>query len=75
MDDMADGELVVKCPACPRPGVNLPDGWERHVLKYVGLYLQVPAIELNCMIGTFCIGRFPAVMGTSNSNIAINPAA
>jgi hypothetical protein len=22
------GELAVKCPACPRPGVNLPEGWE-----------------------------------------------
>jgi hypothetical protein len=22
------GELAVECPACPRPGVNLPDGWE-----------------------------------------------
>jgi len=22
------GELAVVCPSCPRPGVNLPDGWE-----------------------------------------------
>ncbi|KAJ7635987.1 hypothetical protein DFH06DRAFT_1002998, partial [Mycena polygramma] len=22
------GELAIECPACPRPGVNLPDGWE-----------------------------------------------
>ncbi|KAJ7123334.1 hypothetical protein C8R46DRAFT_1238064 [Mycena filopes] len=22
------GECAVKCPACPRPGVNLPPGWE-----------------------------------------------
>ena len=22
------GELVVECPACPRPGVNLPDTWK-----------------------------------------------
>jgi hypothetical protein len=22
------GELAVRCPACPRPGVNLPDDWE-----------------------------------------------
>ena len=21
-------ELAVECPACPRPGVNLPDDWE-----------------------------------------------
>lgn len=23
------GELAVKCLACPHPGLNLPDGWER----------------------------------------------
>ncbi|KAJ7732502.1 hypothetical protein B0H14DRAFT_3085639 [Mycena olivaceomarginata] len=22
------GELAVSCPACPRPGINLPDDWE-----------------------------------------------
>ncbi|KAJ7024475.1 hypothetical protein C8F04DRAFT_1192393 [Mycena alexandri] len=22
------GECAVLCPACPRPGINLPDGWE-----------------------------------------------
>ena len=22
------GELAVECPACPRPGVNIPDNWE-----------------------------------------------
>lgn len=22
------GELVVLCPACPLPGINLPDDWE-----------------------------------------------
>jgi hypothetical protein len=21
------GELAVECPACPRPGINLPDDW------------------------------------------------
>jgi hypothetical protein len=22
------GELAVRCPCCPQPGVNLPEGWE-----------------------------------------------
>ena len=22
------GELAVDCPACPRPGINLPEDWE-----------------------------------------------
>ena len=31
------GELCVKCPACPRPGFNLPDNWDSisDELKYV----------------------------------------
>ena len=24
----AQGELVVKCPACPHPSRNLPEGWQ-----------------------------------------------
>ena len=23
-----DGECAVECPACPHPGINLPEGWE-----------------------------------------------
>ena len=22
------GELAIKCPSCPHPGINLPEGWE-----------------------------------------------
>ena len=25
----SQGELMVECPACPHPGRNLPNGWER----------------------------------------------
>jgi hypothetical protein len=24
-----NGDLALFCPACPQPGVNLPQGWER----------------------------------------------
>jgi hypothetical protein len=27
------GELAIECPACPRPGVNLPEGWEKASLE------------------------------------------
>lgn len=27
--DLEPGELVVRCPACPNPKVNLPVGWEK----------------------------------------------
>lgn len=29
MDAMLKGELMIECPACPHPGQNLPDGWEK----------------------------------------------
>ena len=29
IDATLNGELMVECPACPHPGRNLPDGWER----------------------------------------------
>lgn len=27
-DPVSEGGLVNFCPACPQPGINLPDGWE-----------------------------------------------
>jgi len=33
------GELAVLCPSCPRPGINLPEGWKEapEGMKYVAL--------------------------------------
>ncbi|RPD52385.1 hypothetical protein L226DRAFT_474292, partial [Lentinus tigrinus ALCF2SS1-7] len=42
----ASGELVVECPACPHPGKNLPDGWEKapaHSKWLYTLYLMIDA--------------------------------
>jgi hypothetical protein len=27
--DTEPGALAIKCPACPQPGVNLPEDWEK----------------------------------------------
>ena len=29
IDAMSKGELTVECPACPHPGQNLPDDWQK----------------------------------------------
>ena len=29
------GDLAVLCPACPQPGMNLPDDWEKDKEQYV----------------------------------------
>lgn len=28
------GEMAIFCAACPQPGVNLPDGWEKDPEKW-----------------------------------------
>ncbi|KAJ7719865.1 hypothetical protein B0H14DRAFT_2208895, partial [Mycena olivaceomarginata] len=29
IDATKRGELVIPCQACPHPGINLPEGWEK----------------------------------------------
>ncbi|KAJ7858428.1 hypothetical protein B0H13DRAFT_1640476 [Mycena leptocephala] len=43
------GELAIECPACPRPGINLPEGWEdaapeqRYVFHLYTFFLALDA--------------------------------
>ncbi|KAK7016446.1 hypothetical protein VNI00_018883 [Paramarasmius palmivorus] len=30
-----EGSLVIKCPTCPHPGINLPDGWELEARSFL----------------------------------------
>nr|GAT52430.1 predicted protein [Mycena chlorophos] len=39
------GELALRCPACPRPGVNLPEGWENTPPEDKCLYVIILAID------------------------------
>ncbi|KAJ7670794.1 hypothetical protein DFH06DRAFT_1267265 [Mycena polygramma] len=39
------GELAVVCPACPQPGVNLPEGWESATGEQRYLYILFIAID------------------------------
>ncbi|KAF7377196.1 CxC2 domain-containing protein [Mycena sanguinolenta] len=39
------GELAIQCPACPRPGVNLPKGWENTPKEKRFLYILFLALE------------------------------
>ncbi|KAJ7200869.1 hypothetical protein GGX14DRAFT_571878 [Mycena pura] len=41
----AAGELAIRCPACPRPGVNLPEGWENAAEEDRGLYVLFLALD------------------------------
>lgn len=37
--EVKGGELAIYCPACPQPGINLPDGWKEDINKF--LYRRV----------------------------------
>ncbi|KAJ7071748.1 hypothetical protein B0H15DRAFT_793361 [Mycena belliarum] len=39
------GELAVLCPVCPRPGVNLPEGWENAPEEDQCLYIIFLAMD------------------------------
>ncbi|KAJ7468442.1 hypothetical protein B0H11DRAFT_2159494 [Mycena galericulata] len=39
------GDLAVRCPACPRPGINLPDDWEKAPPERKFLYIFFLALD------------------------------
>ncbi|VDB96085.1 unnamed protein product [Peniophora sp. CBMAI 1063] len=47
VDDVKPGDTALPCPACPRPGVNLPDGWENAPPEERFLYALLIAIDAN----------------------------
>ncbi|KAG1906246.1 uncharacterized protein F5891DRAFT_1125633 [Suillus fuscotomentosus] len=42
-----DGGCVVQCPACPHPGINIPDGWENSPPDIRWRYVLFLAIDAN----------------------------
>jgi hypothetical protein len=32
--ELQPGDLAIFCPACPQPGINLPQGWEKDPERY-----------------------------------------
>ena len=42
------GELVVVCPSCPHPGINLPEGWED-----APIVMQYVLLKLFCAVCTY----------------------
>ncbi|PBK62356.1 hypothetical protein ARMSODRAFT_895754, partial [Armillaria solidipes] len=41
------GGLALMCPACPRPGINLPADWELAPLEYKFLYILILMLDAN----------------------------
>lgn len=47
IEAMKEGECAVICPACPHPGINLPDGWETRTPAQGWMYTLFVAIDAN----------------------------
>jgi hypothetical protein len=43
--DVGSGDLAIYCPACPQPGINLPDNWKddpaRHVIYSLSAFFDL----------------------------------
>src|ERR1700730_4513596 len=47
VDATEPGECALKCPACPQPERNLPDGWEDAPEAIKWLYCLILTIDAN----------------------------
>ncbi|EIW84486.1 hypothetical protein CONPUDRAFT_40308, partial [Coniophora puteana RWD-64-598 SS2] len=57
IDTTRAGELAVACPACPHPGINLPEGWENADLSQKFLYCLFLAMDANFRLESRDRGR------------------
>jgi hypothetical protein len=49
IDATSKGELMVECPACPHPGRNLPEDWEKAgPLLLVASFIPLSFILIIC---------------------------
>ena len=40
-DNAPDGSVAIFCPACPQPGLNLPDDWKEKYSSYVRIMVRI----------------------------------
>ncbi|KJA17059.1 hypothetical protein HYPSUDRAFT_70954 [Hypholoma sublateritium FD-334 SS-4] len=52
-----EGECAVLCPACPLPGINLPDDWRSWPESEQWLYSQFIAIDANFRLKRFNVSN------------------
>jgi hypothetical protein len=41
-ENIPDGSMAIFCPACPQPGINLPEDWNTRYQPYV-IFLYIHA--------------------------------
>ncbi|KAF9470561.1 hypothetical protein BDN70DRAFT_902008 [Pholiota conissans] len=58
-----DGDLAIKCPSCPHPGINLPDGWEEAPEEQRFLYALVVCMDANFRLKNQLVSNYSADPG------------
>ncbi|KAK0209542.1 hypothetical protein IW262DRAFT_1450772 [Armillaria fumosa] len=57
------GDLAMLCPSCPRPGINLPDGWEKAPPKMRFLYMLIVCMDANFRLKNQLVSSFSRDLG------------
>ncbi|KAF9470371.1 hypothetical protein BDN70DRAFT_780429, partial [Pholiota conissans] len=58
-----DGDLAIKCPSCPHPGINLPDNWENVPEEQRFLYALVVCMDANFRLKNQLVSNYSADPG------------
>jgi hypothetical protein len=40
VNEISPGELAIYCPACPQPGINIPENWKEDLQRHVNIFLK-----------------------------------
>ncbi|KAG6835804.1 hypothetical protein H0H93_014501 [Arthromyces matolae] len=63
VEQTKEGELVVPCLTCPRPGVNLPEGWEKASEGQRFLYQLILCMDANFRLKNQLVSSFSSDPG------------
>ncbi|RDB23287.1 hypothetical protein Hypma_009705 [Hypsizygus marmoreus] len=58
-----EGELAVLCPSCPRPGINLSEGWETVSDENKFLYMLMVCMDANFRLKNQLVSTYSADPG------------
>ncbi|KDR83151.1 hypothetical protein GALMADRAFT_134646 [Galerina marginata CBS 339.88] len=60
------GELAIRCPSCPYPGINLPTGWENAPPEMKFLYMLFICMDANFRLKNQLVSNYSQDPGLGN---------
>ncbi|EDR07081.1 uncharacterized protein LACBIDRAFT_328410 [Laccaria bicolor S238N-H82] len=63
VEGVGEGALGLSCPHCPRPGVNLPDGWDKAPESLRFLYFLTYSMDANFRLKNQLVSSFSSDPG------------